>query len=366
MEPRTGQTADKIGELPARYPPMTKQTKIDRKTIDEPWLAECLGLNEDWIDHCERVRKVAGASLPDKLAVEPGSEEVGACRPSGQATEEQDNEWVEESSVPDALPAFIRKGRTGSEIADAEAATDRLVAAGCSRRVVYFCLEQLSPNAKEIRFGREWKAAVPSKDGGDDSLIKRPKKLATSEDLESVVNAAKNARKQIHLHRQELLIVADTKVYPVPKGVMMTQLELAEDTHAPIAEDALDLLADYLTWVMKLAEAYTVPMRTTLLKSKGLLYLTIYVSLYADPKKIRSSKVSQVLKDASTASRDTRAKREITAPGNALAGAVLACTGEERSPSDLYEKVKGFKTEHPRLYDKLKSKLIELHQFASR
>jgi hypothetical protein len=341
---------------------MSKQTKIDRKTIDEPWLAECLGLNEDWIDHCERARKVAEAS---QLTVEPGSEDVGACHPPDQATEEQDNEWVKESSVPDALPAFIREGRKRSEIADAEAAIDRLAAAGCSRRVVYFCLEQLSPNAKEIRFGREWKA-VPSKDGGDDFLIKRQKKLATSEDLESLVNAAKNARKQIHLHQQELLIVADTNVYPVPKGVMTTQLELAEDSLAPLAEEALSLLGDYLTWVMKLAEAYTVPMQTTLLKSKGLLYLTLYVSLYADAKKLRSSKVGRVLNEASKASGDVRAKRETNAPGNALADAVLACTGEERSPSDLYEKVKGFKAEHPRLYDKLKSKLIELHQFASR
>jgi hypothetical protein len=333
-----------------------KVTKIDRKKIAEAILAERLGLNEEWIDRWERRKAVEGVSLPDQHATELAGDEVELPHPTDQLPAEQVSEWVEESSTPDQLPEFIRTAQTKSEIADVEAAIDRLVAAGCSRRVIYFCLEQLSRNATEIRSGVEW-TVVPSKDGGDDSLFKRQRKLATSEDLETVVNTAKEARKQIHRYQRELLFVADTRMYPLPQG-MTTQFEFAEA--------AIDLLEFSLTWIAKLAEAYTAPMETTLLKSKGLLYLTLYVSMYADSKKLRSSKVSQVLKDSARASEDVRARREISAPGNALAEVANACESKTWSSSDLHEKLNSFKADHPRLYNKLKSKLIELHQFSTR
>ena len=204
---------------------MPKGKKIDRKNMDEAVLAERLGLRGDWIDRWER-----------------------------------DGEWVEESSAPDQLPLFVRDVSTEAEIAEAEAAIGRLVAAGCNRRVVYFCLEQLSPAATEIRSGREW-SAVPGKDGGDNSLQRRERKLKPSEDLKKLATKAKAVRKEIQLYQRELLLAAQTNVLPLPVG-MATRPELAED--------AIALLESSLSWIVKLADGYAAaPYETTLLKSKG-------------------------------------------------------------------------------------------------
>ena len=114
---------------------------------------------------------------------------------------------------------------------------------------------------------------------------------------------------------------------------------------------------------MELAGAYTAPMETTLLKSKGLLYLTLYVSQYARSKKLRSSKVKGVLKESRRASGDLRARSSIIAPGNVLAEVANTCTGESWAPSDLNRKLATFRAEHPRLYNEMKSKLDALHQY---
>jgi hypothetical protein len=302
---------------------MPKGKKIDRKEIDEAVLSERLGLRQDWIDRWER-----------------------------------DGEWVQESSAPDQLPAFIRNASGKIEIAQAEAAIDRLVVAGCNRRVVYFCLEQLSPAAMEIRSGTEW-SAEPGKDGEDDSVHRRGRKLKPSEDLNKLATKAKAVRKEIHLYQRELLLAAQTNVHPLPVGIT-TRPELAEDTIA--------LLESSLSWIVKLAEGYAAPYETTLLKSKGLLYLTAYVWMYAESGKLRGPQ-HLAAKDIGAANRpEVRARRDVHPQDAALASVATLCSGKDGgwSPSELYAKLDTFQTDHPRLYALLYSKLKELHDFLSR
>ncbi len=197
---------------------MPNSEQIDRKKISEELLADRLGLNDDWIDRWE-----------------------------------EDGEWREESCAPDQLPEFIRKGHNKKEeIEDIENHIERLVAAGCSRRVVYFCVSQLSADAEWLRAGGDRKS-IPDRRAGiadnqpkDNTLQKRQQKLVTREDMEAVVNNAKTTRQLIQRHQRELLLVVDAAEHSLPRG-LTTRLELAED--------ALALLEDSLTWLAKLAEA---------------------------------------------------------------------------------------------------------------
>ena len=300
-----------------------KSKKIARKKIDAAVLAERLGLDEPWIERWE-----------------------------------QDGEWNEKSCAPDQLPAFIRSTHTKAEINEVEADIHRLVAAGCSGPVIYFCIDMLSPSAEEIRSGREW-TAISGKDGGECSQVKSKRKLATSEDLGTVANTAKEARKQVHRYQSELLLMADTGEHPLP-GSMMTQLTLAVD--------AIDLLESSLTWVAELAEAYTASFESTLLKSKGLLYLTAYVSMYAENGKLRSPQHLAQKDIAVPNQREVRAQRDALPHDNALASLARICTGKDGgwSPSDLYAKLHKFEEDHPRLFAKLQAKLKELHEFPTR
>jgi hypothetical protein len=114
-------------------------------------------------------------------------------------------------------------------------------------------------------------------------------------------------------------------------------------TEPVIAEHVLALLEDSLTWVSGLAEAYTAPFERTLLKSKGLLYLTAYVTAHADGSENRGRRGDSV--DA------------------ALAKLASLFTKRELSPSDLRAKQRKFEKDHPRLYKLLVHKLDELHRF---
>lgn len=277
-----------------------KKNRIDRREIDEALLADRLGLNDEWIERWE-----------------------------------QGSKCVEESLAPTELPRFIRTKLDRDDIKDVERDVQRLVAAGCLRPVLYFCLEELSPDAAAIRVGLR-RMSVPGKDGEYDLLSQREKERphATREDMEAVSNKAKAARHQIHVYQRELLLVADAKEHPLPSGIM---------TVPENAEDALALLKDSLTWVSSLAEVYTAPFEKTLLKSKGLLYLTAYVLSHADARKIRGQAQAGV--------------------DNALAGLASSVSGKEWSLSDLREKLHKFEQDHQSLYKRLMHKLAELHRF---
>jgi hypothetical protein len=319
-------------------PNMTKPKiqPINRKKISEALLADRLGLNEPWIERWEERGK-----------------------------------WREESRAPDRLPDFIRKNYKKREIEGIESEIERLVAAGCQRRVVYFCLAQLSPEAAWLRAGGEKEPVFGSgRVAGVDAdyFVNRDRKLATREDLESVANTAGAARKQIHRYQRELMLVAESAGYPLPVGLTC---------RPELPVDALTLLQNSLTWTETLAAAYTAPFESTLLKSKGVLCLTLYVSMFADSEKLRGSKLSGLHRDSSKSSGMTVARRTFVA-GDPLTNLAGVLTGKDKegkneegkdrdwSVSDLHRKLNGFREDHPRLYKRLAEKLKELHDFASR
>jgi|ERR1039458_4225016 transcriptional regulator with XRE-family HTH domain len=301
--------------------PRSTTERINRKGISEELLAEVLGLDESWIDRLE---------------------ENGVLR--------------EKSYALDQLPEFIRTMLNEDEVKNVELRIDQLVDAGCQRSVLYFCLDQLSPSSEEIRAGFEWRG-VDLEGSGEYTRQKQKRPLATREDMALVASTAKAARLQIHRYQRELSLAAGASARALPRG-FSTRVEDPEDT--------LLLLKSCLTWVAGLAESYTAPMETTLVKSKGLLYLTLYTSLIADRRSLRSPRVKSVTKDSRKASGDLRARRSTPAPGNVLAELASAVTGGTWSSTELKDKQDSFRKVHPNLHRILSRKLTELHEFESR
>jgi hypothetical protein len=302
--------------------PRLATERTNRKATSEALLAERMGLNDRWIESLE---------------------ENGTPR--------------EESCAPDQLPEFLRDKLTKGEIKTVEDMVDQLVAAGCQRPVVYFCMEQLSPAAEWLRSGGR-RIGVRAR-GKELVTLKQKKSIATREDMATVASKARAARKQIHSCRYELSLVAEALPSVLPAGF---------STSAENPEDAILFLKSALSWVANLADAYAAPMETTLVKSKGVIYLTLYVSLCADERKLRSPKAKSVLADSKKASGDKRAKKTPLPAGNVLAGLLSKIMGpnDSWSPAELIGKVDSFAQDHPRLYRLLAKKLTELHQFASR
>jgi hypothetical protein len=120
--------------------------------------------------------------------------------------------------------------------------------------------------------------------------------------------------------------------------------------------------------VAKLADAYAAPMVSTLIKNKGLLYLTLYISRHADQRKLRGQRTDSVLADSKKASGDRRARRTHLPAANVLVNLLSMIMGADQSwsPSELKDKVESFRQKEPRLYRLLENKLTELHKFASR
>lgn len=270
--------------------------RVPRRRVEEALLEDRLRLNDEWVER-----------------------------------QEEGGKWVEESFAPDGLPQFIRAMLGPRKADDVEGHIRRLVKAGCLRPVLYFCLEQLSPEAVAAREGKRWRS-VPREDGEFTLTAERTegRPLATREDMEAVRYNAEKTRRLIHGHQRELLLVADTNEFRLPTG-------------PTDADEALSLLKESLDWVSSLAGAYTAPFEKTLLKSKGLLYLTAYVLKHADPSKIRGQRHSGVDK--------------------ALAGLASLVTKREWPPSGLRAKLRKFGKDHPHVHKLLLRKLEELHRF---
>jgi len=257
--------------------------------------------------------------------------------------------------LPSSLPAFLAETRPKHDLKALEADLGRLVEAGCRREALYFCLAQLSPDAEQIRAGRE-SVFDPGKAGDEGVLRKRNRKLATREDLEAVASKARAARHVVRKYRSELLLAAGLRRCPLPGG-MFTELS--------DPDEALSLLTDSLTWVAGLANSYVAPFEATLLKSKGLLYLTLYVSTYA-AKEVRSPQDRTTTGTPASQRGGSLGKREVRPAEKVLASIARLCTGKAWTPSDLLTKLKRFQSDHPALYAKMKAKLTELHRSAVR
>lgn len=297
--------------------------RTNRRAISEALLAERMGLNDPWIERWE-----------------------------------EDGVWREDSCLLGQLPRFIRKMLNEDEIATVENKVDQLVAAGCQRPVVYFCLEQLSPAAEWSRSGGHLKG-VQAQQGEELATQSRKKPIATREDMATVASKARAARKEIHSHKNELSFTAEVVKCALPGGV---------STSAENPDDALLLLESALSWVAKLADAYATPMVSTLIKSKGLLYLTMYVGRHADEGELYGQRTDSVLADSKKASGDLRARRTHLPAANVLVNLLSMIMGADQSwsPSELKDKVESFRQDHSRLHTLLGQRLSELHQFARR
>jgi len=289
--------------------------RLDRNKVDEVLLRERLGLDENWSNRDE-----------DGIA--------------------------HLSKTP---PSFIKQEYSEREIASFESAVDRLVAAGCRREAVYFCLRELSPAAAQSRRGQEWVAAPGQKEGDPEKLHLRSLKLAQKDDLTVVANHAKETLKLIRRYRRELLLANDVSKPPLPRGLIASP---------PDAGEALSHLLQSLAWVRNLANSYVAPFETTLLKSKGLLYLTLYVSMYADSEKLKSlQQRTDNEQHAAHSQRRRRVKRDVL-PDRILAKLATLCTGQRWAPSDLNAKLKRFEKDYPALHKTMKTKMAELHRTA--
>jgi hypothetical protein len=300
-----------------------KTKPIDRKKINEALLADRLGLDEPWIERWQQGRG-----------------------------------WRQESSALEHFPKFIERGHSSAEIENIETDVDRLVAAGCQRSVVYFCLQQLSAGAQWLRAGGERRPVrkIVSAVGDEEfSMEQQVPEFASREDLEAVANTARAARRQIHRYQRELLLIAASAELPLPVG-LVCRPEFSEDT--------LALLENSLTWTAQLADAYTTPFESTLLKSKGVLYLTVYVFLFAASTELTGSRSSNLHRGKAKPSGARRAKRQYVAD-NPLTSILTILTRRPWSLSELRDKVRGFKADHPGLYKRLATKLRELHDFTS-
>jgi hypothetical protein len=288
--------------------------KQDRKKTAELLLEERLGLSEDWLNR----------------------DQDGAVH------------------LPSALPEYLTKKRSKQELKSLEEDLHRLVAAGCRKQALYFCIAQLSPEAERFRAG--WEPSFDAGGNGEDGVSRtRKRPPATRQDLEGVANKAAGARRLIHKYRNELLRAAEMKQWPLPGGMF---------TEFASADEALSVVTNSLTWVCNLAESYAAPFETTLLKSKGLLYLTLYASMYADVRQISSQQRQAASRIPPNRRRERGPKRDILPPDNALASVVSCCTGKQWALSDLHGKINRFQADHPALHARMKSKLAELHDNA--
>ena len=298
---------------------------------------------------------------------------------------EEDGEVKEKSLAPESLPQFILdnfaeaakknadprtprgiKARFDEYIKDVESYIDRLVAAGCNRRVICFCLEELSPYSEATRRGHRRASRLGPDDEYEqlDEYEKKPEHT-TRKHTEFIKREATGLRHLIYVQRRALQLAAHVQKRALPSGLFTT----LEDP-----DDALALLMSLLGWLSELAEDYAAPMKTTLLKGKELLHLTAYVKLVAHMNNIVGrdrARMDRTLADllnlvvdtmpeprfkVKQSPRKTKGKR----PAPETKAKRPAPT---RAPSDLLGKLHDFERAQEWLYKELMGSLEKLHRF---
>ena len=325
------------------------ESKQTRKRMSDVLLEERLGLDHDWVERWE----------------------------------EGDGRLREESLAPSELPKFIeariertaKLGRTAKTVQNkleaelaikketqhVNTAIDQLVAGGCCQPVVYYCLQELSPEAEDNRSkgefmgatkkisAKEALAAKPSDDELDIPAVMVRSPLGTREDLKKVATAVAKASEMIHSYRRELRSLTEdagiTFKVPLPKGIT-------------VPRKALQLLQKLLTWVASLPDEYSAPFETNLFKSKGLLFLTAYVEFVADKNKVGRRTEAKMHRAMALLANIVMTKDDKTEEDK-----VKEQGKTEWSPSDLLVKLHQLEQDFPRQHKKLLRNLRELHEF---
>lgn len=275
-----------------------QSSRISRKKVHESELEARLGLDVPWVDVVEKRGK-----------------------------------WIDESVAPTDLPESIRAMFDAGEIKEVESCLDSLAALGCQRPVLYFCLEELSDDAGAFREGRK-RVSVADEDGEYETLDKWDEghPYGSRKELEHLIANADLTKHLVHRYRSELLLAAQTGEHRPPGGE--TELDDVE---------ALSQLEKNLGWVSRLAQEYTPPFLDKILKSKGYLFLTAYVTRYANTKKDPGQRMP--------------------ARDKTLESLMGKFNDTGQKASDLREKLRKFERDYPRLYKLLIKDLDNLHRF---
>jgi hypothetical protein len=293
--------------------PFLISTKVARKRISEQLLIERLFLNEEWLD-------------PANVHVQ----------------------------FPTRLPKGMRKAKEPSEIWDIEKELDQLVEHGCHRGVLYWCLARLGPREDWLQLGR--KEVPPFEESGESAPLMVPHELAKREDMAALANQVKATAAQIHRFRKELLLCADALGHecPLPEGLM---------TDGPCDPlDAHFLLKSSLIWVQQLAACWATPQVIPLVKSKGILYLLVYVAMFPGAGTRGSKKKGGAAKKAGGRGSRSQPLKLGTASGIALIANLYS--GMKLPAPDLITKLRRFQKDHPNLYARLVNLLEHLDKAA--
>jgi hypothetical protein len=166
----------------------------------------------------------------------------------------------------------------------------------------------------------------------------------------SLVSRIRSASRLIEQYKRELMFTA---------VAFQGQIPLPE---APITDgpgdpaDARLLLQSSLTWVRTLAEHWAAPQLSTVMRSKGTLFLAAYVSTTTNPDLRRHH-------HRTPRSRVAAGKAVILRRPEArvVVRLVDACSQIAIHEDDLVAKLKDFRADHPILFDRLVSLLNHLH-----
>ena len=279
----------------------------------------------------ETRRKIAAVTVQDRMGL--------------------DEEWLDPDApiqIPAALPEFTGQNLPTSDRKDVLECLRPLEDGGCHRGVLYWCLARLGE--REIKPRTDGKGDAPG-GGGATTTLPKPlvlPMLATREDMAEVASKAQSMLDTIKKHWDELMLAADALAEgcPLPAGIS------TEPAFDP--SESLNVLQATLRWVRDLAERWQTPAQTTLMKSKGVLYLLTYASMRASPV---PGPVDQ--KDAGTRLQGAAPAFQPLAHRHAatIARIIGIYCEMEIAPGDLIAKLAGFRREHPELARKLESLL---------
>jgi hypothetical protein len=266
-----------------------------------------------------------------------------------------ENDWADPDDIAD-LPTKLPKSgwhkRTVAENSDLKRHIGHLVAVGCNRQVLYWCLWNMSRAAQELRMGVGQKSTLKE---GEEEYDLEPdlQLLATGDDMTELTNKVQAAADIIFRFQKELLIAAD---------VLLDDPQLRKDLtecEEVTPDEAMLMLRSLLYWIKRLAGVWPAPNLNTLMKSKGVLFLLAYVRLCEK----RSTPHPALCETKETAGR-TKPNRLTTKNASAIAEIVQLYTGEELTPSNLIDKLQDFHQNHPNLHSRMMSLLNSLEEVA--
>jgi hypothetical protein len=266
-----------------------------------------------------------------------------------------EDDWGDPNDIAD-LPTKLPKSgwhkRTVAETSDLKRHIGHLVAVGCNRQVLYWCLWHMSRAAHQLRMGAVQKSV--SKEGGEDyDLETVPQLLATGDDMRELINKVQAAADMISRFQKELLIAANVLLdHPQLRRDMMESEQVTP-------EEAMTMQRSSLHWTMRLADAWPAPNLNTLMTSKGVLFLLAYVRMCEE----RSTPSPRSHKTKERAD-PTKPDRLALKNASTVADIAQLYTGEEFAPSNLIDKLQDFHLKHPNPHGRMVSQLKSLEEVA--